>query len=201
MSLTITIAVIAGAAFLEAAGPLSLLAPGELVIVGTAAALGLDPVAVGAAGVAAALGALLGSAVLYLLARAAGRGRWPRLTRALDRALPPEGRLARLTRRRGAWLLVAGRFVAVGRAAMPILAAQARVPWRSFALWTAVGTALWSAWLLALGVVLGRGAEALLPRQLSWALALGVVVTVAVLVVLRRRRRLGPWGVSRLARR
>jgi membrane-associated protein len=188
---TVLILAITGVAFLEAAGPLSLLTPGEVVIVAAGAALGLDPVVLGASGIAVALGALLGSTALYLVTRAVGRGRWPRLARPLNRALPRRGRLASLTRRRSAWILVAGRFVAVGRAAIPIVAAQARVPFARFALWTGVGTLLWSAWLLGLGAGVGRGAEAFFPRQLGWSLA-GVAVILVGLAVLRsRRRRIG----------
>lgn len=187
MSLALIVLGLAGAAFLEAAGPLSLLAPGETAIVLAAIALGPDPgpLAASAAGVSA--GALLGSLALYGVTRLA-TGRWPRVARWLDRAVPLEGRLAGFTRRRSAWLLVAGRFVSVGRAALPVLAAQARIPFGRFALWTAVGVVLWSAWLLGLGAGLGRAAEAFFPRQAGWAVALGVGALLAVAYLLRRRR-------------
>lgn len=190
MSQAILLLAITAVAFLEAAGPLSFLAPGEVLIVAAGAALGPNPLVLGASGVAVALGAFLGSLSLYLVTRAVGSGRWPRLARALERALPADGRLARLTRRRSAWLLVAGRFVAVGRAAIPLLAARASIPLAPFALWTGVSTLLWSAWLLGLGASLGRGAEALFPRELGWAISLAVVAIVLVaLAVLRSRRR------------
>lgn len=187
MSLALIVLALAGAAFLEAAGPLSLVVPGETAIVLAAIALGLDPgpLAASAAGVSA--GALLGSLALYGVTRAA-TGRWHRLARWLDRAVPLGGRLARFTRRRSAWLLVAGRFVFVGRAALPVLAAQARVPLGRFALWTGVGVVLWSAWLLGLGAGLGGAAEALFPRQAQWALALAVGALLALAYLVRRRR-------------
>jgi membrane protein DedA with SNARE-associated domain len=106
-----------------------------------------------------------------------------------------------MTRRRTAWLLVGGRFVAVGRAAIPILAAQARVPFARFAAWTAVGTALWGAWLLGLAVAFGRGAEALFPRGLGAGLGLAVLAVVLVAFAVRALRRRGRRAPDRPRRR
>lgn len=70
MSFALLVLGLTGAAFLEAAGPLSVLAPGEIVIVIAAATLGLGRAALAASGLGVAIGALLGSLGLYGLARA-----------------------------------------------------------------------------------------------------------------------------------
>jgi membrane-associated protein len=188
---------LAGAAFLEVAGPLALAAPGETAIVVTAIALGLDPGPLAASAAGVFVGALLGSLALYGATRAA-TGRWPRVARWIDGAVPPQGRLASFTRRRSAWLLVIGRFVAVGRASLPVLAAQARIPFGTYALWTAVGVVLWSTWLLGLGAGLGRAAAALFLPQATVAvtLAIGALLVAAYLVRRLRFRTIRRWPAS-----
>ncbi|SFB02968.1 DedA family protein [Cellulomonas marina] len=142
---------------------------------------------------AAALGAWVGDQVAYAIGRRVDVRslrvlRGARAQRAVDRA---EAALAR----RPAALLLAARYVPVGRVAVNMTAGAVRYPWRRFAAVSALGGLLWSLWSTLLGVAAG----AWLHGRPLVAVAVGVVggllvglgVDRVAAAVSRRRRRRG----------
>jgi membrane-associated protein len=117
-----------------------LLVPGESVVMLAASLHG--PAGFALAVGAGTLGALAGQTLGYVVGRVFG----PRLrdTR-LGRRIGPErfDRAEEYLRKRGAPALVAVRFVAVIHAVVPIVAGVARMPFRRFLGWSALGTLLW----------------------------------------------------------
>jgi membrane protein DedA with SNARE-associated domain len=89
-----------------------------------------------------------------------------------------------------------GRFVALFRALMPAMAGAARMPYRRFLLFNALGGLVWGSGCVALGYVAGnsyRTVEQTVGR--GAALAVTAVVLLA-LVVWRVRRHRGRVGAS-----
>jgi membrane protein DedA with SNARE-associated domain len=109
---------------------------------------------------AATAGSVIGAWVLYALGRFGGR---PALLRLGPLLRIDEARLARAEAwfaRRGDWLVVVGRLVPGLRALVSIPAGAARMPiWRFTAL-TAIGSLVWNAGLIGVGMALAaRWAE------------------------------------------
>ncbi len=137
---------------------------------------------------AAAAGAVAGDNLGYLIGRQGGE----RLLRRVGPALRLTG--GRLTlvrylfRRHGGKAVFFGRFVAVLRVFAAFLAGVAHMPWRRFALANAAGGIVWATLMGLLGY--GLGASVAGPLG-SIGLALGAVIVVAGVVVLRRNE--GRW--------
>jgi membrane protein DedA with SNARE-associated domain len=138
--------------------------------------------------VAAAVAAILGDNLGYLLGRLGG----DRLLRRVGPTLHlTEGRLtvARyLFQRHGGKAVFFGRFVAILRVFAAFLAGTARMPWRRFALANGAGGIIWATLMGLLGY--GLGASAAGPLG-SIGLGLGVAIVVGGVVVLRRNE--GRW--------
>lgn len=125
--------------------------------------------------VAGALGAWCGDQIAYFIGARADVRRWRvfrrgRWLRSLDWA---ENQLER----RGATLIVAARFIPMGRVLVNLSAGALRYPHRRFSGIDGVAVAIWAAWSIALGTVAG----ALLPED---NLLLSIVVGVIAGVVL-----------------
>ncbi len=137
---------------------------------------------------AAAAGAVAGDNLGYLIGRQGGE----RLLRRVGPALRlTAGRLTLvryLFRRHGGKAVFFGRFVAVLRVFAAFLAGVAHMPWRRFALANAAGGIVWATLMGLLGY--GLGASVAGPLG-SIGLALGAVIVVAGVVVLRRNE--GQW--------
>src|SRR4029453_18804431 len=105
---------------------------------------------------AAVAGAIIGDSVGYLVGRRWGRrlldGSVGRLVRRehLDRA-------ERYLAERGGPAVFFGRFTAALRALIPGLAGMAGLQYRTFALYNAVGGAIWASGFVLLGYVAGTG--------------------------------------------
>lgn len=166
--------------------------PSETVVVALAAisvaATGPNLVLLGAA---AATGAFVGDTTVFLLGRRFGTARLARvrrrgLRRALDRA-------ADTLERRGGLVILAARYVPVGRVAVDLTAGAGGFAPRRFAGLAALAAVSWAAWTVCVGALAGHwlddnpllGAAA----GITVALALGFAADHAVRVVLRRRRR------------
>jgi membrane protein DedA with SNARE-associated domain len=103
---------------------------------------------------AATLGSVLGAQALYALGRFGGR---PALLRLGPLLRVDEARLARAEAwfaRRGDWLVVVGRLVPGLRAVVSIPAGTARMPIWRFTLLTALGSLVWNAGLIGVGMAL-----------------------------------------------
>ena len=188
---TVIYLVIGGLALLESAAFIGLLVPGESAVLvgGALAAHGDVNVFVMMAAVAA--GAALGYSFSYEVGRRSGP--WlmgSRLGRAFGQRRAEAG--ARYLERRGAKAVFLGRFVAVVRTGVPVLAGAARMPYRTFVLWNVTGAVLWSALHVSIGYAAGRSGGHLHSTVSTVGLvAVVFVVVAAVLVHLHRRPSLG----------
>lgn len=161
--------------------------PSELIMpfAGFLAARGeLNPVLVVAAG---ALGSLAGGLPWYLLGRRVGADR---LKRAAERhgrwiALTPQeiDRGRDLFERRGPMVLVFGRLVPALRTVVALPAGLARMRPLSFALWTLLGSVLWTALLTLAGYLL----ESQYERIQKWLnpVSTGIFAIIAIWYVVR----------------
>jgi len=92
---------------------------------------------------------------------------------------------------RGAVAVLAGRFTAVLRALVPALAGTARMPYRTFVIYNAIGGLIWGVGYCLLGYLAGS-AYTVIEREVGTGFAIAIAVLVlAALVVwgLRRHRR------------
>jgi len=130
---------------------------------------------------AATLGALAGSAILYSLTRRGGR---PMLLR--------HRRVFRLNEhdldgadewfdRYGSWLVLLGRLVPGARSLVSVSAGLSEMPRLRFALLTAAGSALWNAALIGAGWALGSSYEKV--GETLGPVGTGVVVVLVVAAV------------------
>lgn len=164
--------------------------PSETVVV-TASLLAVDgKLSLIAVGVAAFAGAVAGDNLLYLLGRRVG----DRLTAWLFRGERARERLDWARRRmheHGTAIVIAGRFVPMGRTATMFAAGTLRVPWRRFIVADLIAVALWGAYWVGMPAVAG---EAFSGRQwltVLLAIGIGTVIGTAAEVVrrfLERRR-------------
>jgi undecaprenyl-diphosphatase len=185
-----------GLPFLEASVFLGFVFPGEtaLVLGGVLASQGR--VSIGVVLVLAIVGAIAGDAVGYAIGRRFGPGlqssrlgqlvgdkRW----RASERFL----------HRRGAPAVFFGRFTALLRAMVPSAAGMAKLPYRTFALWNALGGSAWAAAFVIAGYLAGESYKQVDRYLGRGALALTAVVVLTFVVVhFVRRRRATASGTS-----
>jgi membrane-associated protein len=137
----------------------------------------------------AAIAAILGDNVGYLIGRHGGR-------RLLTASGPFASARARVLRvgepffeRHGAKAVFLGRFTAGLRIWAAWLAGATHMPWPSFLLWNALGGIVWATVVGVLAYLLGHAAErAIAVAGIVGAVGVGLFV-VAAFVVLRRRHR------------
>lgn len=181
--------VVAVVVFAEDAVFVGFVVPGETAAVlgGVFVSLGREPLS--GMAVAVVLAAVLGDSVGYEIGRRAGDRvlGWGPLARhraGLDAAR------ALLAERGGAAVFL-GRFVAFFRAVMPALAGMARMPYRRFLVWNAVGGVVWGVGFVLVGYLAGRSYAAVARAVGGWSAAVVGVLVVAALVTWRVRRRRG----------
>jgi membrane protein DedA with SNARE-associated domain len=135
-------------------------------------------------------GGMLGDQVAYWLGRRYG-------DRVLARLDPPEAavnRLRGLIRRSAPVAIMANRFLYGLRTIGPVVIATAGVPPARFALFNAIGAAVWALAIVGAGYLFGHAVEAVLGRAHRYEEVLFAVVLAVGLVawmVLHRRRRRG----------
>jgi membrane-associated protein len=135
---------------------------------------------------AAALGGFAGDIVSYLLGRRVGE----RVLAKHGRGVRAQTRIAwarRLIDRRSAELIIAARFVPLGRTTTTLAAGSLGLPWRRFVLPDAVAALAWGVYASMIGYAGGAAV-----RQTWAALALSLVVAAAVTAaaeVFRRAKR------------
>ncbi len=151
--------------------------------------------------VAAALGAILGDTLGYLIGRVGGRplllgpGRWIGLTERRVRLVE------RFFDRRGPAAVFLARFVTVLRNLTALVAGAARMRYRRFLLFNALGGCTWAGLYGGLADVLGHTAQGSLRTVATVGLAVVGVLVLALVIawVLGRRRlegRLERWLVG-----
>lgn len=181
--------IVFGLPFLEASVFLGFVFPGEtaLVLGGVLANQGrLSLPLVIAYAVA---GAILGDGVGYAVGRRYGRSlQRTRLGQVVGDARWHASE--EFLRRRGGPAVFIGRFTALLRALVPSAAGMARLPYRTFAVWNAVGGTLWAAGFVLAGYLAGASYKKVEQYLGRGALVLtGVIVLGLVAVHLIRKRR------------
>jgi membrane protein DedA with SNARE-associated domain len=132
-----------------------------------------------------AVGAICGDSLSYEIGRKAGP--WfsrSRLGRAFGEERIDTG--TRYLQRRGAKAVFFGRFIAVVRTGVPLLAGVSRMRYRAFLMWNVLGAVLWSILHVSIGYAAGSS-RGQLESGLHSAGFVGVGV-VALIVVLHVRR-------------
>ncbi|MET9311814.1 DedA family protein [Kribbella sp. NPDC003505] len=177
---------------LEASTFLGLLVPGETAVIigGVAAHSGALPL--WAVMLAAAVGAVVGDQIGFVVGRRHGPALLGRLPGRLRRREQIDRTLA-LIARRGAAAVVLGRWTAAFRALVPGIAGMSRMRRSHFTVANVIGGVAWAVLVAGGGYLAGASYRALEQRLgLVSGLLLGtfvVAVIVALLVAHRRRRR------------
>jgi membrane protein DedA with SNARE-associated domain len=183
--------IIGGLALLESAAFVGLIVPGEAAVLVGGAIAGQGDANLIAMIAVVAVGATLGDSLSYELGRHCGS--WlmsSRLGRAIGDQRLEAG--AEYLQRRGAKAVFFGRFVAVVRTGVPVLAGAARMRYRSFLAWNLTGAVLWSVLHVSVGYAAGNQRDRLESIVRSAGLgAAGVVVLALVAYKLHQRRRTG----------
>jgi membrane protein DedA with SNARE-associated domain/membrane-associated phospholipid phosphatase len=174
-------------AFLETGAFVGLIAPGEFtVLLGGAVAANGDislPLIIAVTWLAA----FSGDSVSFLLGAHLGRdflvrhGERVRITS--DRLKKVEDYFARY----GGRTILIGRFVGLVRALAPFIAGSSKLPYRSFAPYSILGTGLWSIALILLGYFFAQSLNTVSKIVSRGLLAFGIVVAVVVAVVVAYR--------------
>lgn len=177
-----------GLALLVGAESMGIPLPGETALV-TAAVLAQDgSLHIEVVIPVAAVAAIVGDNIGYLIGRGPGR-------RLIER--PGRGHAARLEaldygvrffERHGPKAVFLGRFVALLRIWAAWLAGMTGMPWRKFLLWNALGGIVWACVFGGLGYLAGEAAAQLVER-VGVVAAVGVGATALVAWILFRRRR------------
>ncbi|WP_345546859.1 DedA family protein [Microbacterium jejuense] len=136
----------------------------------------------------AAVGAAIGDNVAYAIGRAVGVSRWPWMRR--PRVAATVQRAQHALEHRGAPLILAARYVPVGRVAVNMSAGALRYPWRRFLPLSVLAGATWAAYSAVIGVMAGAWLkdQPLLSAVIGVAFALLIGVVVERVAALRRRR-------------
>lgn len=136
----------------------------------------------------AAVGAVIGDNIAYAIGRGAGVTRWrwmrrPRVAAAVERA-------QRTLEHRGAPLILAARYVPVGRVAVNMTAGALRYPWRRFLPLSAVAGATWAVYSAGIGLLAGAWLEdqPFLGAVIGIVGALALGFAVERIAAARRRR-------------
>jgi membrane protein DedA with SNARE-associated domain len=170
----------------EAGVPLPI--SGDLLIMYSAARAGRQPVVWLALGLAFELAVLVGSSILFVLARRFGR----RLLHGpVGQALHlNEERLRRAEgwfKRWGIWAVVVGRHVPGFRVAITVVAASFNLRYPVFIAGVAISSAIWVTVFFALGLLVGPRARSLIgAHQNSSLLVLGAAIGIGAVYVAGR---------------
>jgi undecaprenyl-diphosphatase len=170
--------------FIEAAG---VPVPGETALVTAAALAGRGTMSIVGVFIAALVGTISGGHAGYWIGRRGGRalltrhGRWVGITE------PRLDRTFKFFEQHGAKTVLLGRFVAVVRSFLGLLAGLSHMPMRTFAPYNAAGGVIWVSAFSALGFVFGRNLPRLIRYigRVSLVLALLIAIVVVVVFVFR----------------
>lgn len=150
---------------------------------------------------AAAMGAIIGDNLGYLIGRYGGYRLLGRVARYIRLDQSHLDAAQRYFARHGNKTVFLGRFMALLRAWAAFLAGVNQMPWRAFLLWNALGGIVWAVIYGTLGYALGNNLP-LLGQVVHTLGVVGVALTVAfVLAVIvywrmRRKRRLAEGVAS-----
>ena len=187
-------AVVAALVFGECALFLGFVVPGETAVVIGGVLASRGRVSLPLLMIVVVAAAIVGPLVGYEIGRRmGGRVIGSRFLRRMSGTV--EKATSALNSRSAAAVLV-GRFTAVLRALMPALAGTAGMPYRTFAVYNAIGGVVWGVGYCLLGYLAGSAYEAI-QRQVGtgFAIALAALVVVALVIwAVRRHRRAPAWA-------
>lgn len=181
--------------FLEASVFLGFVIPGETALVFGGVLAGRGSVSLPVVLALAVVGAITGDGVGYAVGRRFGPGlQGSRLGQVVgdDRWRLTEDFL----QRRGGPAVFLGRWTALLRALVPSAAGMSRLPYRTFALWNAVGGSVWAAACVLGGYLVGDAIASYLAQAGYVLVGLVAVLVVVHLVRSRRRRRAATSDLS-----
>jgi membrane-associated protein len=166
------------------------LVPSETAVILAGVLAGTGDLAIWAVIPCAAVGAIVGDNVSYLIGRVAGE-------RILERWFKGERRkridwAERQIKERGPYLIVVGRFIPGGRTAVTLAAGLLEMPWRRFILFDVLAGIAWASYASLLGYFGGKTFEEspLKAFLIAFAVALGVSGAIELYRWLRKRRAL-----------
>ena len=194
-----TYLLVGGLAFLETGAFVGLVAPGEFtVMLGGAVASQGDislPLILGITWLAA----FCGDSVSFLLGAKLGRGflvrHGERLRISDERLAQVEGYFAR----HGGKTILIGRFIGLVRALAPFIAGSSRMPYRTFAPFSILGTGLWATALILAGYFAAQSLDTVTEWVGKGLLVFGIVVAVVVALVVSWRYLREPENRERIA--
>ena len=166
--------------------------PGESLLIGTALyCAATHKLEIGWVIATAVAGAIMGDNFGYLIGRSLGfrlLSRWGRHVGLSDDRLTL-GRY--LFRRHGGKVVFFGRFIAILRTFVALLAGANRMPWHSFLLWNALGGIVWAGGYGTAAYLLGREAQRISgPIGIAVGGVAGIAVISVVVFLKRNEKRL-----------
>jgi membrane protein DedA with SNARE-associated domain len=180
-------ALVGALVFGEAALFVGFVLPGETAVVLGGVLAQRHSVSLTGMGVVVVLAAIIGDSVGYEVGRHFG----PRLLRMkiFDRHREGLEKGQDALKRNGGRAVFLGRFTAFLRAVMPGLAGSAKMPYRRFLAFNALGGFIWSIGFMVLGYLAGASYERVQKAAgRASEIVLGVVILAVVVWVIRRRR-------------
>ena len=189
--------IVGGLAFLENSAFVGLIVPGEAVVLVGGALAQRGAVGVVPLSLVVFAGAVAGDSVGYTV----GRRLMPRLvgSRAMGRLGAARLRTAtHYMHRRGSRAVFFGRFVALVRTIVPLLAGASRMSYRRFLFWNAAGALVWTLAHVSAGYAAGASWNQL-ESSISRVGLVGAVVVSAVIVRQVRRDRASNRGCPECA--
>jgi membrane protein DedA with SNARE-associated domain len=177
-----------GLGFGESAIGLDLVVPGEVGMVFLGAATREADVALPLVILAGAIGAIAGDTFGYFIGRRFGvrivhRYRWTR--RHFE---PSVKRAHRYFERRGGPAVFGARWIGALRAVVPLVAGTSAMPLRRFLAWDAAAALLWTTAAVSIGYIFGDDIAGAVDR-VGWWISLAALTVLAVVFLVRRRRR------------
>ncbi|MGW1158704.1 DedA family protein [Streptomyces sp. NPDC002513] len=162
--------------------------PGETILIVAAVYAGAGRLNLVLVAVLAFLAAVLGDNVGYAIGRFGGHGAVERYGRYVLLTPARVARAEAFFARHGGKIVFVARFIEGLRQANGIIAGLARMPWRRFLLFNALGAALWAGVWVTFGALAGAHLKTLYPAISRYELY--VLIVLAVLVVLLAARHL-----------
>lgn len=158
---------------------------------------GISPGFIPVAGIYAGVGSAFGASITYWVARLGGRPMVDRFARffRIDQALIAKAE--ELMHRRGASLILVGRFIPGIRPLISIPAGLAKIPFARFFIATFIGAYVWCTLLIGAGYILGHEWMLIsdyIKTHLPLIFSAGLVATLAYLAYhFRSRLNLSKW--------
>jgi membrane protein DedA with SNARE-associated domain/membrane-associated phospholipid phosphatase len=194
-----TYLLVGGLAFLETGAFVGLIAPGEFTVMLGGAVASQGDVSLPLIIAVTWLCAFTGDTVSFLLGAKLGRGF---LVRHGERFRITSERLEQVESyfaRYGGRTILIGRFIGLVRALAPFIAGSSRLPYRTFAPFSILGTGLWSTALILIGYFAAQSLDTVTNAVGKGLFVFAIVVGVVVALVLVYRYLREPENRGRVA--